>query len=113
MQEFAEHDERAEEEHLDEAFAAFGLLPDRAVPVRLACFYLWPENVPAWRFFRSCSTQWRHGFNGPTGLDYASVNVLIEQLHPRKRARMWELVRAMEHGALVGWDQLRAEQTRD
>lgn len=38
---------------------------------------LWPENWPAIRLFTQVATQWRMGFNGPTGLDY---NVVFHEL---------------------------------
>lgn len=39
---------------------------------------LWAENWPAMKFYTQIlQTQWRHGFNGPTGLDY---NVLLHEL---------------------------------
>jgi hypothetical protein len=89
-------------------------MPDRPVPVAVPRFYLWPENVPAWLFFRACSTQWRHGFNGPTGLDYAGVEVLMRRLRVpfRRRDRMLQLVRAMERGSLLGWAEMRDERER-
>jgi hypothetical protein len=73
-------------------------------------FYLWPENVPAWQFFLACRTQWRHGFNGPTGLDYAGVECLMRQLRigPRRQAKLWPLLRAAEVGYLEGMHE-RAE----
>jgi hypothetical protein len=103
-----------DDEHLQDAFAAFGLVPDRPVSAGLPEFYLWPENVDAWQFFRSCGTQWRHGFNGPTGLDYAGVEVVMERrrIPRRRRHRLWQLVWAMEGGALAGWAERRAEEDR-
>lgn len=44
-------------------------------------FELWPENMPAIHLFSSLSTQWRHGMNGPTGLDY---NVLFSRMDRMK-----------------------------
>jgi hypothetical protein len=42
---------------------------------------LWADNWPAVRFYtRYLSTQWRHGYSGPTGLDY---NVLLHELDRR------------------------------
>jgi len=42
---------------------------------------LWAQNWPAIKFYNDIlSTQWRHGFNGPTGLDY---NVLLHELDRR------------------------------
>lgn len=38
---------------------------------------LWPDNWPAISLFTQLTTQWRIGFNGPTGLDY---NVVFHEL---------------------------------
>lgn len=39
---------------------------------------LWAENWPAIKFYTGVmQTQWRHGFSGPTGLDY---NVMLHEL---------------------------------
>ena len=38
------------------------------------------ENVDALRLFNQCTTQFRFGFSGPTGLDYASVRCVAEAL---------------------------------
>lgn len=74
-------------------------------------FYLWPENVPAWRFFLACDTQWRHGYDGPTGLAWEAVQVRVERLVPRRRRpRLWELLECMERGALIGWREGRRKR---
>lgn len=86
-----------------------------AAPVSPPTFYLWPENVPAWDFFhQACGTQWRYGQSGPTGLDYCAVDLLMQRRHipRRRRARLLELVQAMERGALQGWRQLADEHNR-
>lgn len=78
-------------------------------------FYLWPENLPAWEFFHRCQTQWRYGFEGPTGLDYCAVDLLMQRdhIHPRKRSKLQSLVEAMERGALRGWSEKRDEQKQN
>lgn len=42
---------------------------------------VWPENWEAWTLFMRVATQWRYGFSGPTGLDYAAVYPLIDRMH--------------------------------
>lgn len=110
----AAHDEA---DHLHAAAAALGVVVEGAPgdAAHLLPFYLWPENLPAWLFFRHCGTQWRHGFNGPTGLDYAGIEVLMQRLHvpPRRRGKLWRGVWAMEQGALAGWAELAAERRQD
>lgn len=41
---------------------------------------LWPENKAAFDLFLSLRTQWRHGFNGPTGLDYTPLFRLMDDM---------------------------------
>jgi len=103
-------EEQAQDDHFDDALAAFGLELEGAVPrERGPVFYLWPEHVPAWNFFCACRTQWRHGFEGPTGLDYAGVECLMDQfsLPRRRRLKLWPLVRAAESGYLQGLSERR------
>lgn len=38
---------------------------------------LWPENLLPFTVFLSCSTQWRMGFGGPTGLDYTVLPTVL------------------------------------
>lgn len=86
--------------------------PD-AQPQELPTFDIWPENLPAWEFFMGCTTQWRHGFEGPTGMDWPAVQLRMERLVPRRRRRrLWDLVEAMERGALRGWRETRERQER-
>jgi hypothetical protein len=75
-------------------------------------FHLWPCNLPAWNFFHACGTQWRHGFEGPTGLDYAGVEVVMERrrVPRRQRDKLWDLLIAMESGALRGWREKAVEK---
>lgn len=82
---------------------------------RAQCFYLWPENVAAWVFFLACRTQWRHGFDGPTGLVWEAVQLRMDRLVPRRRHRkLWQLLEAAEAGYLQGLAERReqAEQER-
>jgi hypothetical protein len=79
-------------------------------------FPLWPENAEAWRIFLQLTTQWRHGFNGPTGLDYTAVLAHLrdgDRVPHRKREGIYSSIRAIERGVLDGWAELRAEQQRD
>lgn len=111
--ELANDEEKATDaDHLDDVAAVFGIdLDGVASREQPRVFYLWPENVEAWGFFLSCRTQWRHGFSGPTGLDYAGVECLMRQfsLSNAKRLKLWPLVRAAEGGYLQGLHE-RMEQ---
>jgi hypothetical protein len=66
-------------------------------------FEVWPENWPSVALFTDCLTQWRIGMAGPTGLDYAGVNAVMEMrgIKSRKRrASLFDDVRVMEIAAL-------------
>ena len=61
------------------------------------------ENWTAANVFQSLLTQWRLGFNGPVGLDYAVVPTVLN-LHGIKRKKWEEIfhcLRVMEDEALV------------
>ena len=48
-------------------------------------FYLLPENHKAWELFCACSTQWRVGMAGPTGLDYPAVESVMRMLYVKQK----------------------------
>ncbi len=63
---------------------------------------VWPEHWAALELFTCLLTQWRSGFNGATGLDYAVLPVVFELQGVEKdqqRARFDEL-QIMERAAL-------------
>jgi Phage related hypothetical protein (DUF1799) len=71
-------------------------------------FELWPEHIDAWRLFVSVQHQWRvRPFGGrPLGLDYPSVQVVLDLMFPGKRKRRLELfqqLQIIEAGALEAW----------
>ncbi|WP_255555750.1 DUF1799 domain-containing protein [Pseudoxanthomonas sp. PXM05] len=65
-------------------------------------FGVWPDNVPAVNTFVAMQTQWRTGFAGATGLDYAAMPAVLSllgiatELHPDT----FEGLRCMETRAL-------------
>lgn len=99
-------------EELDQALAAFGLQregpPPRAADAE---FHLWPEHLDALRLWIGVQTQWRHGFDGPTGLDYAGVRAspAFRRLATIDRDRVFDELCVMERAAL---DALRADRAR-
>ena len=50
-----------------------GIPKDQIEKSPLDDFELYPENLSAWELYQKCSTQWRTGFNGITGLDYPAI----------------------------------------
>lgn len=77
----------------------------RAPQVVHATFWLWPEHQAALRLWGAVSTQWREGFSGPTGLDYAAVEAVMRlQGMPRaERAERFAELRIMERITLRVW----------
>lgn len=63
---------------------------------------IWPDNMMAVGVFVAVSTQWRMGFNGPTGLDYSGVESAMRMAGvPRREwADTFESIRIMEDAAL-------------
>jgi len=63
---------------------------------------VWPENEVSFLVFGALQTQWRIGMNGPTGLDYAALPVVLKlhEVAPDKRRQVFDDVRVMEAEAL-------------
>lgn len=70
---------------------------------------IWPENLQPFEVFRAMLSQWRHGFNGPTGLDYAALPIVEQRLGVKKRDRadIFAAVQVMESEALAEWSKRR------
>lgn len=106
-----EQDDAAQDEDLDQQFAYFGLVPEGPVDAPTPEFCIWPVNVPVWELWLACRTQWVHGLNGPTGLNYPGVEVVMarRRIPLRKRDRCFELLQVMERASLAAWQQMRDE----
>ncbi len=65
-------------------------------------FELMPENVMAFGVWNSLRTQWRVGWSGPTGLDYAVLPAVFDLMGIAAGERMdiFDAVRACESVAL-------------
>ncbi len=63
---------------------------------------IWPDNWLPVEVFAAMTTQWRHGFNGPTGLDYAALSPVMQfaGVALNDQADVFESVRVMELEAL-------------
>lgn len=67
-----------------------------------AAVEVWPENMPIIAVFSGMQTQWRMGANGPVGLDY-SVLPLVMRAMSVSRADLPDIfdgLRTMEYAAL-------------
>ena len=64
---------------------------------------MWPESILPLNVFQAMRTQWRMGFNGPTGLDYSVLPAVMKQMGVRKkeRKRVFAAVQVMEREALL------------
>ena len=64
---------------------------------------VWPENERAVEIFEFARSQWRHGFAGPTGLDYIAVFRRIDRLGllPERVEQLESDIRVMEEAALL------------
>ena len=64
---------------------------------------VWPENRESVLVFMSLRTQWRSGFNGPTGLDYAVLPEAWRRLKiaPDRRDAVFADLQVLEAAALA------------
>jgi len=78
---------------------AFGLTLDQIPDEECS---VWPENWLSFCVFESMTTQWRSGPGGATGLDYASLPVVmrLSGVRPPDRTRVFDDLRTMEIAAL-------------
>lgn len=61
---------------------------------------IWAENWAAYRVFSSMLTQWRTGMNGPTGLDYAALQAVMNIHGVADQQQMLEDIGLMEIEAI-------------
>jgi hypothetical protein len=101
-------DEPEPETYLNDAFAAFGLVPEADLQVEEE-FHLWPENVAVFNLWLSIQTQWHSDSGTRTGLDYPGVEICIRNMAVPKneRQRHFAAIQAMERAALDEWAQHR------
>lgn len=85
-----------------------------------------PENLPAMLAFDACSTQWRVGFAGKTGLDYGACLATLAAYLPRWQAQapaddamqamdvpaLMDDLRVIENAMLDAWAE-KAEKVAD
>jgi len=71
--------------------------------------WLWPENERVWQLWLQVQTQWRIGFDGKTGLDYAGVQacMALRGIARRDRAELFQQIHGMELAALDVWRAAR------
>lgn len=93
---------------VDVAAAALGLAPIwAAAPEEPEEVFLWPENKEVWDLFQSLSTQWNVGMQGPLGLRYEAVPIVM-RMRRVKRSNEQEIfakVQLMEAAMLAAWSE--------
>ena len=120
----ADHDAPPDQDQTDDnddtaqALAAFGLVAVDGTGRNAGpqFFYLWPEHQDALGLFIQCSTQWRHGFAGITGLDYSGVEALIRMRRLVPRQRLPEVLadlQVLEDETLAEWGRQRGAAERN
>ncbi|MEW6314633.1 MAG: DUF1799 domain-containing protein [Pseudomonadota bacterium] len=91
----------ADEEQIDAALAAFGLVREGGLPDD--SLGVWPENWQAVQVFADMATQWHIGPSGAyIGLRYEALAVVM-QIHgvgKAQRRELFEALRIMETAAL-------------
>lgn len=92
------------ERQLDDAFVAFGLIPEEEIEVEEEC-YIWPENVLAFNLWLSVQTQWHTDTGLRTGLNYPGVETCVRHMPIPKKKRAWYFaaIQSMERAALEEW----------
>ncbi len=90
------------------ALAVFGLTPED-FPELDDTVEIWPDNDTAVRVFCAMQSQWRVGFAGATGMDYAALPAVLSLLgipadeHPDT----FDCLRVMEAEALTVMESKR------
>jgi hypothetical protein len=64
---------------------------------------IWPDNLLSVNSFIALSTQWRCGYSGPTGLDYAAIPGVLQMLGIARKdwPEVFQDLRTMEDAALL------------
>lgn len=71
-------------------------------------FPVYAESWPAIEIFCFCQHQWRHGFNGVTGLDYTAVMAVIAPRYPHlpEQVERLEEINLLERGAMIAFNEI-------
>jgi hypothetical protein len=71
-------------------------------------FEVWEENWSIVEMFLRMQTQWRIGFSGPTGLDYASLDWLCRLYAVQDPVPLFEGLQVMEAAALSAFNKKKS-----
>lgn len=95
--------------HDKQQLAAFGFRPEDYAETYIE---VWQENATVVDLFSRLQTQWRTGFSGPTGLDYAAVWALLNNMDAEDKFALFDDVQVMEFAALAQMSDNREGQER-
>lgn len=86
--------------------AVFGFTPEDFIQAPVA---VWPDCWQAVQLFESLATQWRMGFAGPVGLDYAAVPAVMRLtgVPAADRKDVFADLQIMEYAALEALSEQR------
>lgn len=104
----ADDDPAESQDEITAAFAAFGLRPEGELDLEDE-FYLWPENVPMFKFWLAVQTQWIWHEGQRVGMNYAGVEARLRHWPVAKKSRtdFFQLVGALEGECLQAWSKER------
>jgi hypothetical protein len=86
----------------------FGLPADMAAALAApAAVDVYPENWAALQLMLALATQWHQGFNGKTGLIYASVPIVMDLNPPADRQDTFAALQVIEREMLAAWRKQR------
>lgn len=86
----------------------FGLPADMAAALAApAPVDVYPENWPALQLMLALATQWHQGFNGKTGLIYASIPLVMDMHPPADRQDAFAALQVIEREMLATWRKQR------
>ena len=83
-----------------EELAAIGLRPEDVADDSVV--EVWEENWVPFLIFNKLRTQWRVGMNGPTGMDYSLLPMLLTmfRVKPKRESEILDSLIIMETTAL-------------
>lgn len=86
----------------DEELAALGLTRDDIASGDDAIVWIYADAAQAVELFGAMGTQWRMGFGGPVGLDYAALPAVMDMhgIQTDDRRPIFDDIRVMERAAL-------------
>jgi len=72
-------------------------------------FDLWDENLPAYKLFQQCQTQWNISMSGITGMNYQALHsvMVMTAIPAEKQPALFDEIRFIESGFLSAINENR------